>query len=78
MKETLELIDKWGVKPLLFMAIIWLNNRLTTVEANLMDCYESQIKSGVTKQRAKDKEQVFAILPTECKRKNEKYIEYCI
>lgn len=51
MKETLELIDKYGIKPLLFIAIVYLyaeNNQnksdIKEVQAMLVDCYKSQTR----------------------------------
>jgi hypothetical protein len=68
MKEAITLIDKYGVKPLLLLAILWLNNRVSTVEARLYDCYEQQIKSHpVSKLPTPKIEKTYAILPNKCK-----------
>lgn len=64
MKEALTLIDKYGVKPLLLLAILWLNNRVSTVEARLYDCYEQQIKnSPISSLPHSNVEKTYAILP---------------
>lgn len=64
MKETIALIDKYGVKPLLIVAILWLNNRVSTVEARLYDCYEQQIKnSPIGKLPYSNIKKTYAILP---------------
>ena len=50
MKDTLELIEKYGIKPLLFIAVLYLyseNNQnkqdIKEVQSLLVDCYKQQV-----------------------------------
>jgi hypothetical protein len=51
MKETLELIDKYGIKPIIFIIIAYLyaenqQNKadIKEVQSLLVDCYKSQTR----------------------------------
>jgi len=73
MKETLELIDKYGIKPLLLIAIIYLyteNNQnkedIREVQSLLVDCYKSQTRlANVTNDENLiiDPMRIYAVLP---------------
>jgi hypothetical protein len=58
---TLENIEKYGVNALMFIAIIWMNNRLNEVERRLYDCMEKRIER-TTEQPIK-REIKYAIIP---------------
>jgi hypothetical protein len=61
MSITMDDIAKYGVMPLLIVAIIWMNNRLNEVERRLYDCMEKRIER-TTEQPIK-REIKYAILP---------------
>jgi hypothetical protein len=76
MKEFLTLIDKYGIKPLLLVAVLWLNNRLNTVEDRLYNCYTERVYRSVTyrsltKEQTHEHAKLVAILPDKCKRVKE-------
>jgi hypothetical protein len=54
-------IAKYGVMPLLIVAIIWMNNRLNEVERRLYDCMEKRIER--TTERHIKRQINYAILP---------------
>jgi hypothetical protein len=67
MSITMDDIAKYGVMPLLIVAIIWMNNRLNEVERRLYDCMEKRIER--TTERHVKREINYAIIP-----KKQRYI----
>ena len=61
MSITMDDIAKYGVMPLLIVAIIWMNNRLNEVERRLYDCMEKRIER--TTERHIKRQINYAILP---------------
>lgn len=62
---SLEQIQKYGVNALMFVAIIWLNARLSEVESRLYDCMEKRATKAQDKLPKRDN--LLAILPKEIK-----------
>ena len=58
---SLEHIEKYGVRALMFGAIVWLNMRLNEVERRLYDCMEKRVER--TSDRPIDRQINYAILP---------------
>jgi hypothetical protein len=58
---TLENIEKYGVNALMFIAIIWMNNRLNEVESRLYDCMEKRVER--TTERHVKRHINYAVLP---------------
>jgi hypothetical protein len=61
MSITMDDIAKYGVMPLLIVAIIWMNNRLNEVERRLYDCMEKRIER--TTERHVKRHINYAIIP---------------
>jgi len=74
MKETLEILSKWGVTGGCVIALFWFNGRLNNVETKLYDCWEERIERNDLR---KDNppyvlpERAVAILPNEIKIKRD-------
>lgn len=41
-KAILELIKTYGVRGILILCLIWMNNRLNTVEEKMFDCFDDR------------------------------------
>ena len=67
MSEFTEIVKKYGVQGLLCVCLFWMNNRLSTVEAKLYDCYDDKV---IMQHQANNStihlhERIIAILPDE-------------
>jgi len=65
--NMLELAKKHG---LLIFVVLWLNNRLETVESKLYDCYEDKAvmkSSPMSDRKIYQPEKMYAILPSRSK-----------
>jgi hypothetical protein len=66
MTEAFELIKKHGVLGVLCVWLFFMNNRLSTVEAKLYDCYDDKIvMQHQASNTIKLQERIIAILPDE-------------
>lgn len=68
-------IEKHGVKTLMIIALIWMNNRLTDVEEKLYRCYD-QVRTDAIRRADSDVkidgQCFFAVIPDRKRRKNER------
>ena len=73
MKETLDIINKYGITAIMAIAIVWFNSRLNDVETKLYDCWEAQIISSriKTSNYNFNNSRPVAVLPQEIKIKRE-------
>jgi len=70
MKETLEILSKWGVTGGCVIALFWFNTRLNNVETKLYDCWEQRIQRFDMRRDNPpyiEPNQVVGILPNEIK-----------
>lgn len=67
MTEAFELIKKHGVLGVLCVWLFFMNNRLSTVEAKLYDCYDDKIvmQNHSSNNTIHTTERIIAILPDE-------------
>lgn len=70
MKESIELVNKYGINAVLFIALFWMNSRLSDVESRLYNCYDKLSISQASKD-VKDHFPLVAILPDKIKIKEE-------
>lgn len=70
MKESIELVNKYGINAVLFIALFWMNSRLSDVESRLYNCYD-KLSISEASTNTKEHLQLVAILPDKIKIKEE-------
>jgi hypothetical protein len=65
MIESYELVKKYGVNAICFLALFWMNSRLETVENKLYSCWEAKAiyQRNLSKEELKHTTKLIAIVP---------------
>ena len=78
--KLIQQIERYGLKGVLIVAIIWLNNRLSSVEVKLDNCLEERIREieQIRQKRSHNilyiRPNLVAILPKNDKNKKDEFI----
>ncbi len=71
--DLLESVKKYGFTGATVVALFWMNNRLSSVEERLYDCYEDLRHTEIrmperrTEPITHEPKRLVAVLPSECK-----------
>ena len=79
MIESYELVKKYGVNALCFLALFWMNSRLENVENKLYSCWEAKAiyQRNLSKEELRNTIKLIAIVPHDIytKRHIKRYIK---
>lgn len=67
MKESIELVNKYGINAVLFIALFWMNSRLSDVESRLYNCYDKLTISEAIPIKKHHHFKIEAVLPDKLK-----------